>query len=283
MSAHPDPSSLKFTTQSCREKKRRGEKIACLTAYDYAFARLFDECGIDLLLAGDSLGMVAAGEESTLPVTMEQMELAVRAVRRGARRALVIADMPFGSYQISTERALANAVRLVKAGAEAVKLEGGAGRAGLVRRLTAEEIPVVGHIGLTPQALHRMGGYRVQGQSETAAAGLLRDAHALEEAGAFALVLEGMPREVAARITTELAIPTIGIGAGPDCDGQVLVMHDLLGLTFHAPPKFVRRYADLGAAARQAVDAFRQDVEAGAFPGDRESYHLPATAPAKRG
>ncbi|MGH9540725.1 MAG: 3-methyl-2-oxobutanoate hydroxymethyltransferase [Terriglobales bacterium] len=278
MSAYHDLSSLKFTTQTCREKKQRGEKISCLTAYDYAFARLFDESGIDILLAGDSLGMVAAGEESTLPVSMEQMIAATRAVRRGARRALVVADMPFGSYQVSSERAIGNAVRLIKAGAEAVKLEGGASRAALVSRLVGEEIPVMAHIGLTPQALHRMGGYRVQGQSDAAARGLLRDARALEEAGAFAVVLEGMPREVAAQITAAAAIPTIGIGAGPECDGQVLVMHDLLGLVFRDAPKFVRRYADLGEAARQAAEAFRQDVETGEFPRDQESYHFPVAA-----
>lgn len=283
MSAHQDLSAIKFTTLSCREKKLRGEKISCLTAYEYPFARLLDESGIDVLLVGDSLGMVVAGEESTLPVTMAEMILAVRAVRRGVRRALIVADMPFGSYQISTEQALRNAIRLIKAGAEAVKLEGGARRAALVRRLIAEDIPVMGHIGLTPQAVHRMGGFRVQGKTEAAAQELRRDAEALQAAGAFALVLEGMPREVAMQITAAAAIPTIGIGAGPECDGQVLVMHDLLGLTFGAAPKFARRYADLGETVRAAADAFRQDVESGAFPSDQESYHFPAPAPARHG
>lgn len=222
--------------------------------------------------------MAAAGYESTLPVTMDEMLTAVRAVRRGARRALVVADMPFGSYQLGFEAAAANALRMIKeGGACAVKLEGGAARAALVRDLVAADIPVMGHIGLLPQAVLREGGYRVQGTDAAAAGRLREDALALQAAGAFAVVLEGIPRELAAELTAELQIPTIGIGAGPDCDGQVLVLHDLLGLSFRPRPKFVRPYADLATAVRNAADAWRQDVEAGTFPADAESYHMPAT------
>jgi len=270
----PDAASLKVTVPSVLAKKRRGEKITCLTTYDFAFARLLDESGIDLLLVGDSMAMVASGYENTLPISIEEMLPAVRAVRRGARRALVIADMPYGSYHVSREETLRNALRFVKeAGAEAVKLEGGEERTDLVHALVGAEIPVMGHLGLTPQSLHRMGGYRVQGKDEAAAQRLLQDAHALEGAGAFALVLEGIPRELAAQITATVGIPTIGIGAGPDCDGQVLVIHDLLGLSAHPAPKFVRQYADVGLVIRTAAEAFRQDVEAGSFPSDEESYH----------
>lgn len=277
-------SALKFTVLGCREKKLRGEKISCLTAYDFPFARFFDEAGIDVLLVGDSLGMVIAGEETTLPVTLEQILWATRAARRGARRALVVADMPFGSYQVNDEEAVRNALRLVKeAGAEAVKLEGGRARAGLVRRLVAAEIPVLGHIGLTPQSVNRLGGFRVQGRDEETGEELLADAAALEAAGAFAVVLEGIPRELAARITAAVGIATIGIGAGPDCDGQILVLHDLLGLSSGTPPKFVRPFADLGARARAAAEAYRHEVEAGVYPSDQESYHLgPVIAAARR-
>lgn len=277
MSLHSTDSALKVTLQTCSEKKQRGEKITCLTAYDYAFARLLDESGIDLLLVGDSLGMAMLGHETTLPVTMDEMVLFTRAVRRGTRRALVIADLPYGSFHISREETVRNGIRLVQqGGAEAVKLEGGERRADLVHALVEAEVPVMGHIGLTPQSIHRMGGFRVQGRSEGAAEQLLRDARALQGAGAFALVLEGIPRELAAVITRELTIPTIGIGAGPECDGQVLVIHDLLGLTFGPRPKFVRQYADLGTQIRAAADAWRHDVEGGEFPSDKESYHLPA-------
>lgn len=277
MSLHSTDSALKVTIQTCSEKKQRGEKITCLTAYDYAFARLLDESGIDMLLVGDSLGMAMLGHETTLPVTMDEMVLFTRAVRRGARRALVIADLPYGSFHISREETVRNGIRLVQqGGAEAVKLEGGERRADLVHALVEAEVPVMGHIGLTPQSIHRMGGFRVQGRSEGAAEQLLRDARALQGAGAFALVLEGIPRELAAVITRELTIPTIGIGAGPECDGQVLVIHDLLGLTFGPKPKFVRPYADLGAQIRAAADAWRHDVEGSEFPSDQESYHLPA-------
>ncbi|HXE30252.1 MAG TPA: 3-methyl-2-oxobutanoate hydroxymethyltransferase [Terriglobales bacterium] len=280
MSLYPSESStaaLKVTIASCRGKKQRGEKITCLTAYDYPFARLLDESGVDILLVGDSWGMAVAGLDDTLAVTLEEMLIATRAVRRAVRRALVVADMPYGSYHLGTASAVASAIHLVKeGGAEAVKLEGGGGRAGIVRSIVEAEIPVMAHIGLTPQSVHRQSGYRVQGTSESAARRLLDDAHALEDAGAFAVVLEGIPRELAATISHRLTIPTIGIGAGPDCDGQVLVLHDLLGLSFRPKPKFVRPYADLASAVRNAAEAFRQDVENGGFPADRESYHLPA-------
>ncbi|MGA3372004.1 MAG: 3-methyl-2-oxobutanoate hydroxymethyltransferase [Terracidiphilus sp.] len=258
------------------EMKRQGKLISALTAYDYATSRLVDEAGIDLILVGDSLAMVVLGHENTLAVTVDEMLHHTRAVRRAARRALLVADMPFGSYPGTTE-GVANAIRFVKeAGAEAVKIEGP--RIELVRALTEAEIPVVGHLGLTPQSIHRMGGYRVQGRTADAALELLADAQALAEAGAGALVLEGVPREVAAAITAELSIPTIGIGAGPECDGQILVFHDLLGLTFAPPAKFVRRYGDAGSLIRSAVEHYREDVERRAFPSDEESYHLPESA-----
>jgi 3-methyl-2-oxobutanoate hydroxymethyltransferase len=221
--------------------------------------------------------MVVLGHENTLAVTVDEMLHHTRAVRRAVRRALVVADMPFGSYHGTVAEGVANAVRFVKeAGAEAVKIEGP--RIELVRALSEAEIPVVGHLGLTPQSLHRMGGYRVQARSADAALQLKADAEALADAGAGALVLEGVPREVAAAITAELPIPTIGIGAGPDCDGQILVFHDLVNLTFAPAAKFVRRYADAGALIRSAIEHYREDVEQRAFPSDEESYHLPAAA-----
>lgn len=272
---------LPVTFQSLQEKKQAGQPITALTAYDYATARLVDEAGIDLVLVGDSLAMVVLGYESTLPVTMDEMLHHTRAVRRAVRRALVIADMPYGSYQSSIDQGVANAVRFVKeSGAQGVKIEGGASRAELVERLTAAEIPVVGHLGLTPQSVHRMGGYKVQGKTTAAISGLLHDAHTLEAAGAVLLVLEGIPREVAARITSEIGIPTIGIGAGPDCNGQILVFHDLVNLSFTQPPKFARQYADAASLFRDAIESYRRDVEDRSFPNDRESYHLPKEAAA---
>ncbi|MGD0832326.1 MAG: 3-methyl-2-oxobutanoate hydroxymethyltransferase [Terracidiphilus sp.] len=259
------------------EMKRQGKAICALTAYDYPTSRLADEAGVDLILVGDSLAMVVLGHENTLAVTVDEMLHHSRAVRRAVRRALVVADMPFGSYHGTVAEGVANAVRFVKeAGAEAVKIEGP--RVELVRALSDAEIPVVGHLGLTPQSIHRMGGYRVQGRSTDAALTLQADAHALAEAGAGAVVLEGVPRELAAAITVELPIPTIGIGAGPDCDGQILVFHDLVGLTFAPAAKFVRRYADAGAWIRTAIEHYREDVEHRAFPADEESYHLPEAA-----
>lgn len=264
------------TFQSLQEKKQAGQPIAALTAYDYATARLVDEAGIDLILVGDSLAMVVMGYESTLPVTVDEMLHHTRAVRRAVRRAIVVADMPYGSYQSSVAEGVSNAVRFVKeSGAQAVKIEGGASRAELVEAITGAEIPVVGHLGLTPQSVHRMGGYKVQGKTTAAIAGLLHDAHTLEAAGAALLVLEGIPREVAARITSEIGIPTIGIGAGPDCDGQILVFHDLVNLSFTPPPKFARHYGDAAALFREAIQGYRRDVEERSFPSDSESYHLP--------
>ena len=278
-SVSPSPGTnpiTKVTMPALAEMKRQGKPISALTAYDYATSRLVDEAGIDLILVGDSLAMVVLGHENTLAVTVDEMLHHTRAVRRAVRRALLVADMPFGSYP-GTAEGVANAIRFVKeAGAEAVKIEGP--RIELVRALTEAEIPVVGHLGLTPQSIHRMGGYRVQGRTADAALQLKTDAQALADAGAGALVLEGLPREVAAAITAELPIPTIGIGAGPQCDGQILVFHDLLGLTFAPPAKFVRRYADVGALIRSAVEHYREDVERRAFPSDEESYHLPEAA-----
>ncbi len=264
------------TVQTLLEKKRAGQPITALTAYDYPTACLVDQAGIDLILVGDSLGMAVLGYETTLPVTMDEMAHHTRAVARGVRRAFLVADMPFGSYHVSAEDAVRNAVRLVKeAGAHAVKIEGGRTRAALVRHVVEAEIPVVAHIGLTPQSVHRMSGYQVQGRTAEAVEGLYADAEALQAAGAAAIVLEGIPREVAARITAHTCLPTIGIGAGPGCDGQILVFHDLVNLTFSPPAKFVRRYGDAAALFSRALQRYRDDVLSGGFPGDAESYHLP--------
>ncbi len=282
MSVVPNPGNTKITVPNLLERKRlaagsysKPEKITCLTAYDYPTARLLDEAGIDVILVGDSLGMVVLGHESTLPVTLEDMLHHTRAVRRGTRRALLVADMPFGSYHSDTAESLRNAVRFVKeAGAEAVKVEGGERRLELIARLTDAEIPVMGHVGLTPQSVNALGGYRVQGKTPDAAEQLIRDARAVEASGAFAVVLEAVPRELAARITRDLRIPTIGIGAGPDCDGQILVLHDILGLTFNQTPKFARQYANVGRVISSAVHAYCEDVRSGRFPSDAESYHV---------
>ncbi|MGH9575181.1 MAG: 3-methyl-2-oxobutanoate hydroxymethyltransferase [Candidatus Acidiferrales bacterium] len=252
-------------------------KVTCLTAYDYPTARLLDEAGVDVILVGDSVGMAVLGYDSTLPVTIEDMLHHVRAVRRGVKRALLIADMPYGSFHVSIEDSVRNAVRLVKeGGAEAVKLEGGERRIELISRLVDAEIPVMGHVGLTPQSIHAMGGFHVQGKSTEASRQIERDARAAESAGAFSVVLESIPRELAAQITEKLRIPTIGIGAGPDCDGQILVLHDLLGLTAGRLPKFARRYADLSGIISQAVTTYCNDVRGGKFPTDAESYHAAA-------
>jgi 3-methyl-2-oxobutanoate hydroxymethyltransferase len=238
---------------------------------------LVDEAGVDLILVGDSLAMVVLGHENTLAVTVDEMLHHTRAVKRAVKRALVVADMPFGSYHGKVTEGVANAVRFVKeAGAEAVKIEGP--RAELVKALTEAQIPVIGHLGLTPQSVHQMGGYRVQGRTAEAVKMLKERALALAEAGAGAVVLEGVPRETAAAITAELPVPTIGIGAGPDCDGQILVLHDMLTMTFAPAAKFVRRYADVGGVIRAAVEQYREDVEHRAFPSDEESYHLPKAA-----
>lgn len=255
-------------------------KLAMVTAYDFTFARLADMAGVDLLLVGDSLAMVMQGGDNTLGVTMDEMVYHTRMVVRGRRRALVVADMPFLSYQVSVEGAVANAGRLIKeGGAEAVKLEGGLHVADAVRRLADVDIPVMGHIGLTPQSVHRMGGHKVQGRRSGNEAGgrerLLEDARVLEDAGAFAIVLEGIPADLAAEITASLSIPTIGIGAGYDCDGQVLVMHDLLGLEQRIAPKFVKRFAELGVDARAAFERYVEEVRSGAFPTDAHAFSSP--------
>ncbi len=282
MSSQTAPPVRKITQWSLREKKERGEPITALTATDYPTARLVDEAGIDLILVGDSLAMTVLGHESTLSLTMDEMLHHARAVRRGVHSAFLVVDMPYGSYHTSDDDAVRNAVRLVKeAGAEAIKLEGGAQFAPLVERLTRAEVQVVGHIGLTPQSLHRMGGYRVQGRAIPDIEQLMADAAALEAAGAVALVVEAIPREVAARITAAAGIPVIGIGAGPDCDGQILVFHDVFQLTFAPQAKFVRPFADAGSLVRDGLDDFRDAVEARTFPNDAESYHLSATVRAE--
>jgi 3-methyl-2-oxobutanoate hydroxymethyltransferase len=264
---------VKVTMPALAEMKRQAKPISSLTAYDYATARVADEAGIDMILVGDSLAMVVLGHENTLAVTVDEMLHHTRAVRRAVRRALLVADMPFGSYHGAVMEGLANAVRFVKeASAEAVKIEGP--RIELVRALVDAEIPVVGHLGLTPQSVHRMGGFRVQARTADAVLQLEADAHAVAEAGAGAIVLEGVPREAAARITASLPVPTIGIGAGPDCDGQILVFHDLVGLSFTPPAKFVRRYVDADSILRSAIEHYREDVEHRTFPSDAESYHL---------
>jgi 3-methyl-2-oxobutanoate hydroxymethyltransferase len=266
----------KVTTASLREQKLRHDPITCLTAYDYATARLIDEAGVDMVLVGDSLAQTMLGYENTLSVTMDEMLHHVKAVRRGVKNALLVADMPYGSYQVDPRDATLNAARFVKeGGAEVVKLEGGERRADLIRRIIDAEIPVAGHIGLTPQSVNVMGGYKVQGKDLSGIEQLMRDAVALDRAGVACLYLEGIPREVAAMITAEVSTPTIGIGAGPECDGQVLVVHDILSLTFGAPAKFVRRYGDAASLITQAVRAFRADVRSHQYPSDEESYHLP--------
>ncbi len=263
----------KVTMPALAEMKRQGKPISALTAYDYATSRLVDEAGIDMILVGDSLAMVVLGYDNTLAVTVDEMLHHTRAVRRAVRRALVVADMPFGSYHGSVGEGVANAIRFIKeAGAEAVKVEGP--RVELVQALTDAEISVVAHLGLTPQSVHRMGGYRVQARTVDTVLQLKAEAHALADAGAGAVVLEGVPREAAAAITAELPVPTIGIGAGPDCDGQILVFHDLVNMTFTPPAKFVRRYGDAAALIRSAVEHYREDVEHRSFPSDAESYHL---------
>lgn len=261
-----------WTTSRIRAAKGQ-QKLTCLTAYDYSMARLIDEAGVQLILVGDSLAMTMLGYETTLPVTMAEMLDHTAAVARGVRNALVVADMPFLSYQVSIEQAIANAGRFIKeTGAGAVKIEGGALRSATVRALAENGIPVLGHIGLTPQSIREMGGYKVQGRTQEHAGRLMADAKALEEAGVFAIVLECMPSELGAEITRSVGVPTIGIGAGAGCDGQILVTHDLLGIQSQVSPKFVRRYADLATAMKGAFASFKQDVETGGFPSDAESY-----------
>jgi 3-methyl-2-oxobutanoate hydroxymethyltransferase len=263
----------KITIQDFLKKKSEGRKITMLTAYDYPFAQIVDEAGIDAILVGDSLGMVVQGLENTLPVTMDEMIYHTKIVGRAVKNALVIGDMPFMSYQTSIADAVRNAGRFLKeAGASAIKLEGGAEVAEQIRAMTRSEIPVMAHIGLTPQAIHRMGGYKVQGKTEEAAKRLLEEAHIVEDAGAFALLLEAIPLKLAKKITEELSIPTVGIGAGPHCDGQVLVLHDVLGMFERFVPKFVKRYADLKGEALKAIRTYREEVEKGDFPSEEQSF-----------
>jgi 3-methyl-2-oxobutanoate hydroxymethyltransferase len=284
MSVVPSANNNKVTVPGILERKSgvslpssAANKITCLTAYDYPTARLLDEAGVDVLLVGDSLGMAVLGYESTLPVTLEDMLHHTRAVRRGTRRALLVSDMPYGSYHTDAAEAVGNAIRFVKeAGAEAVKLEGGERRMEMIARLVDAEIPVMGHVGLTPQSVNAFGGFRVQGKTEEAGERVLRDARAVEAAGAFSIVLESIPRELAAQITAELKIPTIGIGAGPDCDGQVLVIHDLLGMSFGHQPKFARHFAEVGETISRAAAEYCREVQQGQFPSDGESYHRSA-------
>lgn len=263
----------RVTVLDIQRMKAQGEKIAMLTAYDYPFAKLVDEAGIDMVLVGDSLGSVVAGYDNTLPVTMEEMLYHSRAAARGLHRALLVVDMPFLSYQVDLREARLNAGRLVKeGGAQAVKLEGGVPVAETIRAIVDMDIPVVGHIGLTPQSIHRMGGYRVQGKQDEQARQLLQDARAVQDAGAFAVVVEGVPAGLGKAITASLSIPTIGIGAGPDCDGQVLVLHDILGLFDKYAPKFVKRYIDLSGPIRQGVGDYVREVKDGVFPGPEHCF-----------
>ena len=267
----------KVSAPSLKSSKQRGERLVCLTAYDYPTARLLDEAGIDVILVGDSLGNVVLGYGNTVPVTLDEILIHLKAVRRAVQRALLVADMPYGSFHTGEDDAVKNALRLVKeGGAEAIKLEGGHKRVPLVKRLVDEEISVMGHIGLTPQSINQLGAYRVQGKTPKAAQQLIDDAKAMEDAGAFALVLEVVPREIAKMITESISIPTIGIGAGAHCDIQVLVLHDMLGLSFGKQARFVRPYANLRETITDAVTRYADDVRNGTYPSNTESYALPA-------
>lgn len=266
----------KVYVPALRKAKKQGEKLVCLTAYDYPTARIVDDAGVDLILVGDSIGNVIHGYGNTIPVTLEEILSATKAVNRGSSRALIISDMPYGSYHINEDETVGNALDLMKhGGAEAVKLEGGRNRVKLVKRLVDEEIPVMAHIGLTPQSVHKLGGYRVQGKTNETAQTLIDDAKMLEDAGAFAIVLELVPRQIAEIITKSLSISTVGIGAGVECDIQVLVLHDLVGLTFGRLPRFVRPYADMREVMTGAVKSWMDDVREGSYPSDDESYGLP--------
>ncbi|HEV7796557.1 MAG TPA: 3-methyl-2-oxobutanoate hydroxymethyltransferase [Pyrinomonadaceae bacterium] len=269
----------KVNAPSLKTSKQRGERLVCLTAYDFPTARIVDEAGIDIILVGDSLGNVVLGYGNTVPVTLDEILIHLKAVRRAVQRALLVADMPYGSFHTGADDAVRNALRLVKeGGAEAIKLEGGHKRVQLVKRLVDEEIAVMGHIGLTPQSINKLGAYRVQGKTAAAARQLLDDARALEDAGAFAIVLEVVPREIASLITESISIPTIGIGAGAGCDIQVLVLHDMLGLSFGKLARFVRPYANLHEVMTEAVSRYADDVRTGTYPSENESYGLPAEA-----
>ena len=252
------------------------QRITMITAYDATFASIVDESGVDIILVGDSVGSVVQGVANTIPVTLEEMEYHVRLVSRANPRALIVGDLPFGSYQVNSEQGVRSAIRLIKAGASAVKLEGGTNMFDTISAISRVDIPVMGHIGLTPQSYHRMGGHRVQGRADNRDAGgrerLFEDAHSVEQAGAFAVVLEGIPRQLAHEITQKVSIPTIGIGAGPDCDGQVLVLHDILGLTTHEL-KFTKQFANIRTASIDACTAFVQEVRSGQWPDDAHSFH----------
>ena len=263
----------KITIQDFLKKKVEQKKITMITAYDYPFAKIVDEAGIDAIIVGDSVGMVVQGLENTLPVTMDEMIYHTKIVSRAVKNAMVIGDLPFMSYQTSIEDALRNAGRFLKdADASSVKIEGGAEVADHIRALTKSDIPVMAHIGLTPQSIHRMGGYKVQGKTEEAAKRLIEEAHIAEDAGAFSVLLEAIPMGLAKRITEELSIPTIGIGAGPHCDGQVLVLHDVIGLFERFLPKFAKRYANLREKSLKAIKSYKEEVESGIFPSDEQSF-----------
>lgn len=263
----------KKTVPMIMERKHSSKKIVALTAYDYSFARLLDTTDLDIILVGDSLAMVSLGHETTLPVTMDEMIIHVRSVNRGSHNALLVADMPFMSYQVSDEQAITNAGRFIQeAGAQAVKVEGGARMAGRIKALTDADIPVMGHIGLTPQSVNKLGGYRVQGKNYKDARQIKQDARKLQEAGVFSIVLEGIPDDLAGEITQEVRVPTIGIGAGVQCDGQILVLHDLLGLGMNSSPKFVKQYANLGDEVQRAVGNYIQEVRDESFPDEKHSY-----------
>ena len=272
----PDQSRAKVTVPRIGEMKRLGQPIAMITAYDATFATLVDQAGVDMILVGDSVGTVMQGRPNTVDVSLDEMRYHVSMVRRAHPSALVVADLPFGTYQVSAEQAVGSAVALLKSGGESVKLEGGTAVAEQIAAMTRVDIPVVGHIGLTPQSYHRMGGHKVQGRTPGTDAGqrerLVEDAFAIEQAGAFALVIEGVPRDLAAEITSKLSIPTIGIGAGPDCDGQVLVLHDVLGLS-GVQLKFAKHYAELGAETVRATGDYVAEVRAGTWPDDAHAYH----------
>ena len=263
----------KITVRDFLKKKAEKKKITMLTAYDYPFAKIVDEAGIDAIIVGDSVGMVVQGLENTLPVTMDEMIYHTKIVSRAVKNALVIGDLPFMSYQVSIEDAVRNAGRFLKdAGASAVKIEGGAEVAPHIRAMTKSDIPVMAHIGLTPQSIHRMGGYKVQGKTEESAKRLIEEAHIVEDAGAFSLLIEAIPMGLAKKITEELSIPTIGIGAGPYCDGQVLVLHDVIGLFERFLPRFAKRYANLRDEALNAIKVYKEEVEKGIFPTKEQSF-----------
>jgi 3-methyl-2-oxobutanoate hydroxymethyltransferase len=276
MTSHPNPST-KLSLAELPEKKARGERLVMVTAYDHPGARLADGAGVDIILVGDSAADNVLGYDTTVPVTVDELLVLVRAVARGTERALVVADMPFGSFQVSDDAAVANAIRFVKeGGADAVKIEGAGPSLSRVQALVGAGIPVMGHLGLTPQSATMLGGFKAQGRTAAKARQLHADARALEAAGCFAVVLEAVPAAVARRVSDTLHVPTIGIGAGPDCDGQVLVWHDLLGLSDRKPPRFVKRYADVGSEIRRALEAYADDVRSGSFPAEEHTYAMPA-------